>query len=217
MILEKELENKYVLPDSPMIKELLSEAMAIIAGGDNLFHELELKENHRLFNTKAIKKICLKYRLRCLDISFMKQSLPQEAQEELQYLEQKYGLKFKKLKIIGPSKIFELEQREKDPILLAELDDDKFLFIHKWGPEFTNFRALAALPLRNFTTMVISVGLISMALTSLIAIAHEGTSFLEFLFGVFTIWLCFIIFTVNQSVAFKLYPTTVIWNSKFLD
>lgn len=211
-------QNKsFQIPDSKLIKELLSEANEIINGDTNLYHKLEKEEKVRFISRDAIKKICLKYRLRFLDLKYLKQKLPKSATDELTYLEESYCLKFKKLKIVGPAKVFELEMREKDPILIAELDDGRYLFIHKWGGEFNSLRALQSLPFRNFVSIVLFVGLISLTITSLMTFSHQDLTAPTFLFGTFTLWIGLTIFTLFQSVMFKFYPTSMIWNSKFLD
>ena len=119
---EIETTKKYSLPQSAIVRELLDQVKDIVQGSDNRYHDLENEETWRLMSKDNIKHICLKYRLRFLDIKLLKQEVPIEAKQELQYLESKYGLKFRKLKVIGPGRIFELEEREKDPILIAELD-----------------------------------------------------------------------------------------------
>ena len=113
----------------------------------------ELK-NEKLFSVSAIKKICLRYRLRFLDAKYFKTELPQEAIYKIRMLEEKYGTILSGFKIIAPDKMFNLEDRENDPILLADAGNGQYVFIHQWGGEFNWFRRITSIPLRNLENVL---------------------------------------------------------------
>lgn len=216
--------------DSKVVKELfhieqevqenlLRCANDILQNQDLRYHDLELNESDRLLSIESIEKLCLKYRLRFLDIKYFKNEIPNEALNALESLSIRYNVKLDTLKVIAPGELFELENREKDPILVAELYNGKFLFIHKWGGEFNRFRLLQALPLKNIKNMVISVFIMAFLLTLILAALTSGrdAKFISYVFGTFHFLIGGIAFSTFIALTFNIFPTTMIWKSKYID
>ncbi|MCH2234418.1 MAG: hypothetical protein MK078_09220 [Crocinitomicaceae bacterium] len=200
--------------------ELLDEAMTIIHGDSNDINGLKRDMHDKLLSINTIERICLKYRLRILDISYFKGELPQEAIDKVQEIESKYKTTLKPLKIIAPGRLFELEDSEIDPILLAEIEENKFLFIHKWGNEFNFFRKVSSLPVRSPKAMAISLGFVALTFSMLIALATydiQGLKPIEFIFGTAIIFVGVVGFMVFICLAFNFFPTSMIWRSRYLD
>ncbi len=182
----------------------------------------ELIENEKLFSVSAIKKICLRYRLRFLDAKYFKTELPQEAIYKIRLLEEKYSISLSGFKIIAPDKMFNLEDRENDPILLADAGNGQYVFIHQWGGEFNWFRRITSIPLRNLENVLGTVFLAAF-LTSVfysMYVFTQDPSYVSVLFVVFCTFAFFIGYgciTVFSMFAFKIHPTEMIWKSRFID
>ena len=56
---------------------------------------------------------------------------------------------------MAPSKAFDLENINKDPLLFAQLNDNTFYLIHQWGHDLAWYRRLLTWPLQNFKTLMI--------------------------------------------------------------
>lgn len=182
----------------------------------------EVFQNEKLFSVSAIKKICLRYRLRFLDAKYFKTELPQEAIYKIRMLEEKYGITLSGFKIIAPDKMFNLEDRENDPILMADAGNGQYLFIHQWGGEFNWFRRISSIPLRNLEHVLGTVFLAAF-LTSVLYSMYVYTqdpSYVSVLFVVFCTFAFFIGYgciTIFSMFAFKIHPTEMIWKSRFID
>ena len=123
----------------------------------------ELINSENIFSLEEIKKVCIRYRLRFLDTSYFRPPYPYTAISEINDFEKKSGIKIKSFKIIAPSKAFDLENINKDPILFAELSNNKFYLLHQWGTELSWHRKLLTWPLQNFKTLLITLFLFCFA------------------------------------------------------
>ena len=158
--------------------------------------------------------------MRFLDAQLFKGEIPSEALDELQRIEGRYKTKLEPLRIIAPGRFFELEYEDKDPILLAQIEEDKFLFIYKWGSEMNVLRKLLAWPMQSVRHMIMTLGVLAGFTAIGIALMTESLMTvhpIEMAFGIFVIWGGFIMFTLFVCLAFNIFPTATNWNSRFLD
>jgi hypothetical protein len=87
------------------------------------------EERSNVFSLEEIKSICIRYRLRFLDSSQFKAGYPYEAISAIKSFEKNNGIKIQSFKILAPSKAFDLENINKDPLLFAQLNNvDDFSF-----------------------------------------------------------------------------------------
>lgn len=111
-------------------------------------------------NINQIKHICVDYRLRFLDAKYFKGEIPQEAIHKIKHLEKTHKIEMKGFKIIAPSKLFKLEDKN-DPLLLAPIGNDYFYLIHKWGNDLHPLRKLLMWPFKNIVNLIVLVLVIS--------------------------------------------------------
>jgi len=84
--------------------------------------------SEKLFHVEDIRKICIDYRLRFLDVKLFKGKIPNEAFKKLDEFKNNHpNLNFE-LRIMAPSKLFELENYD-DPLLFASLGDGYYYLI----------------------------------------------------------------------------------------
>lgn len=128
----------------------------------------ELLEKSRIFSIDDIKTICIQYRLRFLDSKYFKmEELPYDAVMAVKKLEKHLGEEVSHLKIMGAAKFFKLEDRNKDPLLFARIDETNYYLIHKWGKDFGWYNKIVAYPLRSIPTLLISMMAIGLPLVLL--------------------------------------------------
>jgi hypothetical protein len=114
--------------------------------------ELKPEDVNRVFTLDQIKKICITYRLRFLDSKYFKSDYPNEAVQQIAAFEKRYETKVKRFKIIAPDKAFDLQECNKDPLLFAQLDNNRFYLIHKWGNDLSWYRKFLYFPARTIYT-----------------------------------------------------------------
>lgn len=124
-------------------------------------------ETNRIFHRDTIKKICIDYRLRFLDLAFFKGDIPVEATEKIQALKQEHNTELHHLKIVAPSKLFKLKNSD-DPLLFVPMGNQYYYLIHKWGNDLHPLRRLMMWPFKNIITSIVSILLLSLMLTSFI-------------------------------------------------
>lgn len=127
------------------------------------FDQLETK---RIFDRDTIKKTCIDYRLRFLDLDYFKGDVPVEAIESIQALEKTHNTELQNMKIVAPSKLFKLKNAD-DPLLFVPIGNEYYYLIHKWGNDLHPLRHLLMWPFKNIVTSILSILLLSLVLTSL--------------------------------------------------
>lgn len=133
---------------------------------ENKFN-IDILESDNVFHIKQIEQICITYRLRFLDTKYFKGTYPQEALDNVKYLENKHHIEITGYKIIAPSKMFVLEKAD-DPLLFAPMGNGYYYLIHKWGNDLHPFRKLWAWFFKSFENLLVAVLLLSLIATALI-------------------------------------------------
>ena len=131
-------------------------------------------ETNRIFHRDTIKKICIDYRLRFLDLSYFKADVPLEAIDKIQALEKNHKTEVKHMKIVAPSKLFKLKNAD-DPLLFVPIGNDYYYLIHKWGNDLHPLRRLMMWPFKNIVTSIISILLFSLLLTAIMPLGLFGS------------------------------------------
>ena len=151
------IQSQYALPS-------FSEPQKSLRRKYNQFDFEQLKTK-RIFHRDTIKKICIDYRLRFLDLDYFKGDIPVEAIESIQALEQAHNTELQNMKIVAPSKLFKLKNAD-DPLLFVPIGNQYYYLIHKWGNDLHPLRQLLMWPFKNIITSILSILLLSLVLTS---------------------------------------------------
>lgn len=131
---------------------------------NNLDPDLLLTKN--IYRKEDIKKLCIDYRLRFLDVKFFKGDIPEEAVSKIRQLEKEHGIELQNLKIVAPAKLMKLENAD-DPLLFAPMGNGYYYLIHKWGNDLSPFRKLLMWPYKNFENLLFTIFLVSLFLTAI--------------------------------------------------
>lgn len=127
----------------------------------------DLLETENIYHIDHIRKICIDYRLRFLDLKLFKGELPEKTIQKIKNLENLHNTRISLLKIVAPSKFFRLENAD-DPLLFAPMGNNYFYLIDKWGNDLHPLRKLVVLPFKNLFNLTILVLLASLGITMLI-------------------------------------------------
>jgi hypothetical protein len=152
------LENS-ALKEEDILKRLKDSGNEILSISD-----LDEKEKNDVFTLPEIKKVCVKYRLRFLDSKHFTAEFPYEAILKIKAFEQKYKVKIDNFKIIAPDEVFKLQDINKDPLLFAQLANNKYLLIHQWGKDLAWYRAIKYYPVRSIYAYFNAVWLLAIAI-----------------------------------------------------
>ncbi len=145
--------------DAQMLKEMgLATQLNYASEMKGRQMELESKKEMyagKVFRKEAIQKLAMDYRLRFLKSylykGFVDVEIPAKIKEfaKLANLELTSQHLADRFFILAPGKAFNTEkvlipkiEKQVDPLLFFQIDQDHYRLVHKWGADFTPFRAL---------------------------------------------------------------------------
>tara|TARA_B100001027_G_scaffold103374_1_gene71118 strand:+ start:874 stop:1521 length:648 start_codon:yes stop_codon:yes gene_type:complete len=211
------------LPKTNLYNELLKVKGKSSIINKNPFFEFDYNiskiDSNKLFHVNQIKKICIDYRLRFLELNLFKGKVPKKAYQNLEKFKADHpNLKFD-LKIMAPSKLFELENYD-DPLLFASLGNGYYYLIHKWGNDLSFFRKISVWPFKNLVNILTFISIISLVITALVPgnifyyDGKPGTQFfITFLFILKSVIAIFIYYGFSLGKNFNEF----IWNRKYFN
>jgi len=178
--------------------------------------EFDKLETNRIVHINTIKKICINYRLRFLDINFFKGDIPSEAIDKIKNLELEHNTKIDQFKIMAPSIMFRLKKTD-DPLLFTPLGNDYFYLIHKWGNDLKGLRRLRMWPflsLKNLLLTLLTVSYLLTLITPLKIFSNnpDSSSFWLLYLFMFKAIVSIVLF-LGVSLGKNFNPQ--IWNSKY--
>lgn len=192
-----------------------------VKGGTNFplnQFDLEFLETDRIYHIDQIKEICINYRLRFLDSKYFKSEIPREAISEIKKLEKEHRIELKGFKIIAPSKLFKLEDKD-DPLLFAPIGNQYFYLVHQWGNDLHPLRKLFAWPFKNIVNLTMLVVLISYLVTLMVpeGLFSKSGSTAEFWIIFFFMFKSIASVVIFYGFALGKNFNPAIWNSKYFN
>lgn len=181
----------------------------------NKFKVDDLKSS-KIYHLNDIKQICIDYRLRFLDTKYFKGKIPVEALSKIKQLEKIHEIEIKGFKIVAPSKLFKLEDKD-DPLLFAPLGNDYYYLIHQWGNDLHSMRKLLMWPFKNVVNLTVLVVLLSTFLTFLVpeGLFSKSSTNAQFWIINFFIFKCIAAVVIFYGFALGKNFNPAIWNSKY--
>lgn len=180
--------------------------------------DLDRLETDRIFHLDAIRQICIDYRLRFLDSKYFKGEIPAEAISKINQLEKIHTAELTNFKIIAPSKLFRLKDKD-DPLLLAPMGNDYYYLIHKWGNDLHPLRKLLMWPFKSIVNLTLLVVLISYFVTLLVpeGLFSKNSSNAEFWIMFFFMFKCIASVVIFYGFALGKNFNPQIWRSKYFN
>ena len=178
-----------------------------------IFDELE---SHRVYHIEQIKQICIDYRLRFLDSKYFKGKIPKAAKAEILRLEELHHTELGGFKIMAPSKLFKLEDKD-DPLLFAPIGNGYFYQIHKWGNDLHPLRKMLVWPFKNILNLTLPTLVISYFATLLVpnGLFSKNESSTEFWMMFFFMLKSIAAIVIFYGFALGKNFNPAIWNSKY--
>ena len=195
--------------------EILNTLKGAKSAKNNRFN-LDLLETDNIFNIKQIEKICVDYRLRFLDTKYFKGKYPQEAVDQIKYLENKHETQLDGFKIIAPSKMFVLEKAD-DPLLFAPMGNGYYYLIHKWGNDLHPLRKWLMWPYKSFENLIVAIIIASIAITALVpdGLFTKNQDMSQDIMVFFFMFKSVAAVVLFYGFALGKNFNTAIWNSKY--
>ncbi|WP_400073069.1 hypothetical protein [Zobellia russellii] len=178
--------------------------------------DLDLLETNRIYHVEQIKKICVDYRLRFLTSNYFKGEIPAEAIAEIKRIEEAHSIELKGFRILAPSKLFKLEDKD-DPVLFAPIGNNYFYLIHKWGNDLHPLRKWLMWPFKNIVNLILLIVLLSFFMALLVpeGLFSKNSSNAQFFIIFFFIFKCSASVAIFYGFALGKNFNHAIWNSKF--
>jgi hypothetical protein len=185
------------------------------SSGANEF-DFDLLASNRIYHLKHIKEVCIDYRLRFLDSKYFKGDIPKEAIFKIKQLEKEHETKLQGFKIVAPSKLFKLKDKN-DPLLFVPLNNDYFYFIHKWGNDLHPLRKVLMWPFKNIVNLAWVVFALSYFVTLMfpLSLFTNTTSGYEFWILFFFMFKSLVAVVIFYGVAKGKNFSNAIWRSKY--
>ena len=184
---------------------------------ENSFN-FDLLETDRIFHIDQIKEICINYRLRFLDSKYFKGPIPDKTIDKIKLLEQKHIIEIEGFKIVAPSKLFKLADKD-DPLLFAAIGNGYFYLIDKWGNDLHPLRRILVWPFKNIVNLTLLVVLISWLTTLFIpnGLFSKSNSQMEFMIIFFFMFKSIAAVVIFYGFALGKNFNPAIWNSKYFN
>ncbi|MBT8234588.1 MAG: hypothetical protein KJO04_00200 [Bacteroidia bacterium] len=178
----------------------------------------DLLDADKIYHINHIKTICIDYRLRFLDTKYFKSEIPDAAKQKIKELETAHSADLKGFKIMAPSRMFKLEDKN-DPMLFAPIGNGYFYLIHKWGRDLHPLRKWVVWPLKNMVNLLFIILLISFLSTLVVpeGLFSKQGSTAEFLIIFFFVFKSIIAVVLFYGISLGKNFNPAIWNSKYFN
>ncbi len=180
--------------------------------------DFELLDTSKIYHLDQIRETCINYRLRFLDIRYFKGEVPREGISKIKALEKEHGIEIKGFKLMAPSKLFKLEDKD-DPLLFAPIGNGYYYLIHTWGNDLHPLRKMLVWPFKNVINLAAVVVLISMLATLMVPsglFSKSGTA-AEFWIIFFFMFKSIAAVVIFYGFALGKNFNPAIWNSKYFN
>ena len=178
----------------------------------------ELLETDRIFHIDQIRKTCIDFRLRFLDSKYFKGPIPKSAVQRIKRLEEEHGIELKGFKIMAPSKLFKLADKD-DPLLFAPISNGYYYLIHKWGNDLHPLRKILVWPFRNIINLSLFVLVVSYFCTLMVpeGLFAKSSGNSEFWIVFFFMFKSLAAVVIFYGFALGKNFNPAIWNSKYFN
>ena len=190
------------------------------------FNDLDIKiqndfdfdqfETHKIYHLDQIRDVCIRFRLRFLDLKYFKNKLPESALEAVNSIEDKHNTVLTDFKIMAPSVLFRLERKD-DPLLFVPIGNGYYYLIHKWGNDLHPMRSILMWPFKNIWNLLITLLGVSWIATEMTPMGlftktPDTTSYWMLFFFMFKAIASVVLF---YGFALGKNFNPAIWNSKY--
>ncbi len=131
-------------------------------------------EPERLFLLHEIRERCVRYRLRFVDASTYRRTLPPRAVHALARTEERVGAPLRGLKVMAAS--LGPRRTDREVRLFIPLGQGRYYLVHEWGGSPGRMRAWSTWPVRGPRQLAISILCVSLLVALLVPNAWTGAA-----------------------------------------
>jgi hypothetical protein len=200
------------------------EILKRIFKGSDQVEQLDMRQldPERIYTAEQIESLCIRYRLRFLSARYFKGEIPYEAIAKVKALQKGQPYVQENFKIVAPAPMFNLTEKDKDPLLFLSLGGERYYLIHKWGNDLNMFRRLWVLPFRNFSTLLASVALVALSVVllmpnSIMMGPYDQNSYALRVIFFFYLFIAFSGLTALYGFSRVKNFNENLWDSRYLD
>ncbi|MDC6351703.1 hypothetical protein PP178_09050 [Zeaxanthinibacter sp. PT1] len=213
------LEEVYeILRKDEAHEQRISENLKGNRAAENNAFDFELIDTSKIYHLHQIRETCINYRLRFLDIRYFKGEVPREAVAKIKAIEKDHGIELKGFKLMAPSKLFKLEDKD-DPLLFAPIGNGYYYLIHTWGNDLHPLRRMLVWPFKNVINLSAVVVLISLLATLMVpqGLFSKSSTAAEFWIIFFFMFKSIAAVVIFYGFALGKNFNPAIWNSKYFN
>mgnify|MGYP000494915262 CR=1 FL=1 len=211
-------EVRQVLADDSQKRERISNTIQTGRTAPKNHFNFELLQTQNIYHLDQIRQICIDYRLRFLDSKYFKGDIPPEAISKIKSLEREHNIEVNGFKIIAPSKLFKLKDKD-DPLLFAPIGNDYYYLIHKWGDDLHPLRKILMWPFKNIGNLLGLIIVASWIFTLLIpeGLFSKSNTNAQFIILFFFMFKSIVAVAIFYGFALGKNFNPAIWNSKYFN
>jgi hypothetical protein len=137
------------------------------------------------YSEKQVRKLCIKYRLRCLPVNVFKGAIDSQVPAKKRYFEGAFNQALQEqvdqtnYRIVAPSELFKVAYGDLDPLLLYRFShhgSTYYKLVHQWGGELNKRRSLVHYPLRSVKHLTVCSLLVWLPIILTICLNLTGLS-----------------------------------------
>ena len=145
----------------------------------NVLNELKITkelDSKRIFSITEIRKVCIDYHLRFLDRKNYVAEIPYNVHLKCSAFELR-SEKTINFKVLTEANNFKAKYPNTQHLIFADLGNNEFYFIMKWGNPFSHLRKITSYPFKNVETVILCIFsfalLIAIITPSALIITHD--------------------------------------------
>jgi hypothetical protein len=163
---DKLLVEAYNILNGTNIKSTINEDFDY-SSESNILNELTITkvlDSNRIFSINEIRKVSIDYHLRFLDSKNYVAEIPYNVHLKCSAFELRTG-KPVNFKVLTEANNFKAKYPNTQHLIFADLGNNEFYFIMKWGNPFSTYRKITSFPFKSFETVLVSVLLSALLIT----------------------------------------------------
>ena len=121
-------------------------------------------DSKRIFSISEIRKVSIDYHLRFLDSKNYVAEIPYNVHLKCSAFELRTGTKVD-FKILTEANNFKAMYPNSQHLIFADLGNNEFYFIMKWGNPFSTLRKITSYPFKNAESVIVSVFTLALIIT----------------------------------------------------
>lgn len=163
-------EDEIIIEANKILKQSIFKEQNILSNlktynkSFQLLDEVGLDE-HLIFTTEEIRKICIKFRLKFLNSQNYHFDIPYEVILKIKDLNRSQKKDLDGFQMLGVSETFKRKSHNANFVLFVPTIYGNYYLLHSWGTKLTWYKKLLAFPLRSFESLAVTLLVLAFMIT----------------------------------------------------